>query len=200
MLGARGRVGAAALAFAAAPLLAQGHRVDVAFAPWAATSDLPALSWLCHTVLPQRPEWPDDLPPSSSFVVHLDGDGLTLAPNEVSLPEGSLAAGSFDLGDGVHVLCVCMMDGTEDWYVPLDAGVPLRFARALHALRATDVDRAHTIDLAVAVGHFLGATATGDTLRETIQLGAALCGEVTWQAWRNDQYVRVRGQIGRAHV
>lgn len=173
---------------------AQGPRVELAFGAGAAASSLPAIAWLCGTVLPLRSEWPDSLPPETSFVVSIDDDGISIAANEVALPGDALIAGSVTFGNGLRALCACTADGAEDWYVARKAPFRAQYRRLLHALHALDLDRAHSIDLSVAVGHKLGATASGDLDRETIQLGAALCGVVTWQAWHDEEYLRVRGR------
>ena len=60
---------------------AQGPRVELAFGAGAAASSLPAIAWLCGTVLPLRSEWPDSLPPETSFVVSIDDDGISIAAN-----------------------------------------------------------------------------------------------------------------------
>lgn len=173
---------------------AQSPRVEVAFAADAATSGLPAVAWLAGTVLPMRDEWPRDLAADQSFVVRLSPAGLSIAPNGVPLPAGALAAGSVEYATGRRALCTCRRDGTEDWYVPRDFSPPVAWLKLARLLRALDVERAHTVDLSVAVGHLLGPTAPGDADREALQLGATLCGEVTWQSWWNTEHLRVRGR------
>ncbi|MCA8975534.1 MAG: hypothetical protein KDC98_12500 [Planctomycetes bacterium] len=183
-----------AIALLLAQLPGQAPEVEIAFVAEAATSGLPAISWLCGTVLPTRPEWPSDLQPGSSFVVRLGSAGLRIAANSVALPDDTLAAGSMTMDTGRRALFSCLMDGSEDWFVDRETPVPPGLAAVIHAVRGMELDRAHTIDLAVAVGHLLGATVTGDSDRDTLQLGAALCGHVTWQAWHNEQHLRVRGR------
>lgn len=176
----------------AAALPAQAPKGQVAFAAGAATSTLSGISWLCSAYLPSLPQWPQGLGPDQSIAVRIDDTGLHIGANAVELPVGTIAVGSFDLPGGVRAFCSCSTDGAEDWYVPENAVPPPSWGVIVDLLRARDIDRAHTIDLAVVVGHLLGPIADGDG--RSLQIGAALCGDVTWQAWRSDGHVRVRGR------
>ncbi|MCA8949039.1 MAG: hypothetical protein KDE27_06020, partial [Planctomycetes bacterium] len=169
-------------------------KVEVAFAADAALSGLPAIQWLCGTLLPMRDEWPSGLRNDQSFVVTLAAGGLAIAPNSVPLPDGALYAGSIEYAPGKRVLCTCAPDGTEDWFVPKDVRPPRSWLALLQLLRALECDRFRTVDLGVAVGHLLGGTAVGDAGRDSIQIGASLCADVTWKAWWNSEYLRVRGR------
>jgi len=168
--------------------------VEIAFAEGASTSGLPAMVWLCGSMLPARSEWPGSLQTDKSFAVRLDNDGLDIGANSVALPAGTLAAGSVKMGNNALALFTCEWDGTEDWYVPRNATIPAYQVKLLYSLHGADLTRMHTIDVAVAIGHLLGATSHGDTELEALQLGGALCGPVTWQAWYDEDYLRVRGR------
>jgi hypothetical protein len=168
-------------------------RLEIAFAAGAASHGPPALAWLCGTLLPDRPEWPADLDHGASFVVRLDGDGLAIAPNAVRLPAGAVAVGAIDLGAAQRVLTCCGRDGTEDWFVPAATPLPPRDREILHELRCDQLGRCHTIDCAATIGHRLGASADEPEI-DSLQLAAALCGEVTWRVWSTPAQLRVRGR------
>ncbi len=186
---------ACALSLAAIALPAQAPpRLSVAFAATAATSGPPALAWLCGTWLPQRREWPPGLPPGAAIVLTLTGDTLQIEASDVPVPAGAIAAGTLELGTGLHGSVACAADGTEDWYLTKTAAVPTAWLDLLRRLEADVVDRPRTIDAAVLTGHLAGAAVEGDPRAELLQLGAALCGQVTWLAWRTDTHLRVRGR------
>ncbi|MFO1078254.1 MAG: hypothetical protein U1E73_11090 [Planctomycetota bacterium] len=176
----------------AAALPAQAPKAQVAFAAGANRSGLAGFAWLCGAYLPSLPAWPSGLDAAESIVVHCDERGITIAPNAVPLPAGAIAVGSIDLPSGVRALCSCASDGGEDWFVPVGATMPPDWEQLVGLLRARELERAHTIDLAAAVGHLLGPSAEGEA--RSLQIGATLCGEVTWQAWTNSTHLRVRGR------
>ncbi len=169
--------------------------VHAAFAAMAKSMAVPGIAWLCGDHLPSRPEWPPALDAAQPFTLVLSGRGVTIRATEVALPIGVVAAGSCAFEEGPALLWSCASDGTEDWYVPLGFTAPAAWTQLLDALDAEVLDTARTIDLPVVVGHLAGACIDGDP-RAAFAVGAALCGNVTWLAWKTKDHLRVRGRSG----
>ncbi|HEX5052908.1 MAG TPA: HEAT repeat domain-containing protein [Planctomycetota bacterium] len=190
----------AALAMGALAL-AGGHcpgqaplTLRAAFAAGPRRATVPALAWLCSQHLPKRPEWPRGLSADETFVVSLSPAGPTIRAEQVTLPPDVAAAGSCAFGGGPTLLWSCATDGTEDWFVPLDFEIPAALRSVLRTLGADLLDQPHRLDASVVVGHLAPAMSDGDPRLELLRLGASLCGEVTWLAWRTPSHLRVRGR------
>ena len=185
----------------AAAMLVAGHgfaqtplRICVAFHGTIASSGPPALAWLCSTWLPAQSEWPADLKPGSAFVLTIDNGVVRIAGSDVSLPSNTIAVATVELPAGGELVGSCAADGSEDWFVPAAAALPPPWLELLSRLEADVLDRPRTIDAAVLIGHLLGALPEGDPKGDLMQLGASLCGPVTWLAWRGETHLRVRGR------
>jgi len=167
--------------------------VRVAFRAGAADAGATGIAWLCDTYLPSRPEWPADLPAGAAFLATLSKAGLRIEATQIPLPEGTLAAGSLQLGDGPLAFGACTEDGIEDWYVPRSMQLPTTWLSALRELDADLLAQPRTLDAAALSGHLTGPAPDGDPNRSLAQLGA-MCGEVTFTAWHAGDHLRVRGR------
>jgi hypothetical protein len=176
------------------PLTSQDEpTIRVAFRAGAATSGKAAIARLCDEVLPRRAEWPTGLAHTAALSLEFSPAGLRITPTEVPLPPHTLAAGSVQFGQNPDVLFALADDGIEDWFVPASFTPPASYAHLLRLLQADEVDQPRTFDMAVLAGHLAGPRIDGDPHAELATL-AALCGDLTFTAWRTDRYLRVRGR------
>jgi hypothetical protein len=178
----------------AAQQVAPTPTFDVAFAAAPQRTKLPALAWLCDTWLPAHVAWPPDVDPRERFRLTCADGVLHIAPHRLELGADVVAAGSCRLGDGPAALLRTTVDGQEDWFVPIDFAPPAAWQLVLQPLDALALDRPRTLDTAVVVGHLAGGLADSDPRGNLLQLGASLCGDVTWLAWRTPGWLRVRGR------
>lgn len=177
-----------------AQAVAPAPRLDVAFAAAPQRSRLPAIAWLCATWLPTQRVWPRELDPRASFRLTLAAGELTIRAHEAPHGDDVVAAGSCTVGDGPAALFCCTVDGSEDWFVPVAFELPAAWRPPLEELAALALDRPRTLGTAVVVGHLAGGLADDDPRGRLLQLGASLCGDVTWLAFRTPEWIRVRGR------
>ena len=163
-------------------------RADVA-----ATAD-PGLQWLVTKCLPQRGEWPAELPPDAPLAIELSREGLRIGRASVPPPQGCALAGSVSFERGPDALWSCAPDGTEDWYLPLDFAPPSAWSALLQKLQVDALQTPRTFDLAVLLGHLTTGAPDGDPRAALLHVGATACGPVTWTAWRSERHLRVRGR------
>jgi hypothetical protein len=168
--------------------------VEVAVAAAPQRTKLQALAWLASDWLAANARWPQGLEPRAAFRLTLTERELRIAPLATDLPRDVVVAGSCTLGDGPPALFRCGVDGSEDWYVPAAFEPPPAWLRRLGDLDAAALDRPRTLATAALVGHLAGALAIDDPRAELLQLGASLCGDVTWLAWATPEGLRVRGR------
>lgn len=168
--------------------------VDVAFAAAPHRGKLPALSWLCETWLPAQPTFPRELDPRRPFRIALDGETLAFAAAAPPPGDDVVAAGSCRVDGGPALLFACTSNGVEDWFVPAGFVLPDAWANDLRTLAADAIGVPRTLATAVVVGHLAGGLAEDDPRAGLLQLGASLCGDVTWLAWRAEPGLRVRGR------
>lgn len=191
------RCAAAALAMfagttAAAPC--QGSpKLHVAFRADAADAGPLAFARLCATWLPSRPEWPAGLSVGAAFTVAFDGSALQIAPSTLELPAEAIAVASLQFDGGPTALGSCRADGSEDWYLPDGFLLPEPWRRRLHELQADLLGQPRCLDAAVLSGHLAGPLVDGAPRTQLAHLGA-LCGEITFVAWRTKEHLRVRGR------
>lgn len=197
MWAAAERLGAAVLAASTAvaqvPTAEPVLRAVAAPAAFATTGTAGAWEWLLTEFLPQRPEWPADLPVGRAVEIEWRGDDLTIRAASAAPPAGHGAAGSFAFGDGPAGLWSCRTDGVEDWYLPTGFRVPPSWRNLLPQLAATELEQPRRLDVAVLVGHLAPALVDADPRATLLRVGASQCGETTWIAWRTPTHLRVRG-------
>lgn len=185
---------AAALSTWCGPLAGQDEpTIRVAFRKGAANAQPCAIARLCDDFLPHRAEWPAGATADTPLLLELSPRGLQLTTAELPLPPRTLAAGSLHFGNGPELVFALTDDGTEDWFVPLSLQPPPAYTRLLHELQAADLDLPRTIDIAVLAGHLAGPRIDGDQRAELARL-AALCGELTFVAWRTEHHLRIRAR------
>lgn len=168
---------------------------EVAIAPAAQRSSVPAVAWLCETWLPRQPAWPRGRDGREGLRLAVTQDGIAVRPLDAPLDARTLALGACTSG-GRTALFALGVDGAEDWYLPPDFAPPPAWRDLLTQLDGDALDRPRTLDAVVVVGHLAGGLADADPRSELLQLGGSLCGEVTWLAWQTPEWLRVRGRSG----
>jgi hypothetical protein len=177
-----------------ASLAAQEPALCVQFAADADGKGPPALVWLRQDFLPGLPAWPAGLDGRQPFVLRASAQGITARATTSPLAGSAYLAGEFRLPDTGSILLSCDHDGVEDWFAPAGAPLPARLRQLLADLGA-DASGFRTIDVAALAGH-LGRVLEGDPESPLLSLGAAWCGEVTWNTSAGDPGFRVRGRSG----
>lgn len=180
----------------ATPPAAVGPQLHAAIASSAHRTQAPAIAWLCDEYLPSLPQWPAGLDPNTSFSLSLSAAGLQIRATEVAVPAGAVAIGScsFSASDQAPLLFRCDENGRERWFVPSDLRLPTRWQQFLHAIEADLVDTSRTLAVAVIIGHLAGALVDEDPRAELLRLGPSLCGDATWLAWHQGDYLHVCGR------
>jgi hypothetical protein len=190
------RTAAALAAFACSAVMALAQAaptVHVAFRAGAADTGPLAFQRLRAAWLPSQPAWPAELQPGAAFSLTLVDGALRIAPSTSELPEAVVAMASLQFDDGPAAVGSCTADGTEDWFVPDGFTLPTPWQRRLRELQADLLDQPRCVDAAVLAGHLAGPLVDGAPRAQLAHL-AALCGEVTFVAWRADGRLRVRGR------
>lgn len=186
----------AALAAQAAPPPAEGGpRLDAVFAAAPARAGVPAIAWLCERFLPTLANWPDDLDPTASFAVTLDASGIRVHATAEPVPAGEVLRGALTFADPTQLLTfACDVHGGERWFVPTGLQLPAAQASLLRALDADVIDQPRTVSAPITAGHLAGGLLPEDPRAVALQLGSALCGDVTWIAWRSHDGLQVKGR------
>ncbi|MBK8101102.1 MAG: hypothetical protein IPK26_28800 [Planctomycetes bacterium] len=170
--------------------------VQLALAGDPGNSSPPALAWLRHDVLCQRPEWPAELPAGAAIAFRWTPTSLRIWRSQVLLPEGVAMVGEFAVPGREPIRVACEQDGVEEWTCTAGGTLPERLRRLAHLLgvSVTATATPPTLDLAAALGNLAGPAAVGDPFRELLQQGATSCGELTWSTWSRNGEFGVRGR------
>lgn len=176
-----------------AALPAQGSvEVRVRFAADANENGPAGLVWLRTERLPRLPGWPAGLSPRDAFELDLATSGNTVRTSAPP-PGDAYLAGEVVLPGWGSLLLRCDRAGIEDWFAPDRPLPPELFALVGNAAAAAGVPC--TVDVGALAGH-LTTILTDAPGADLLTAGAAMCGEVTLQWWRDAAGVRVRGRSG----
>ncbi|MEZ6037002.1 MAG: hypothetical protein R3F29_05945 [Planctomycetota bacterium] len=170
-------------------------RLDAVVAAAPQRVGVPAIAWLCERFLPALADWPAGLDPNGTFALTLDAEGVRVHATEVAVPASEVARGALRFGDdGPLLTFACDQKGGEQWFAPTGLQLPASFGKLLRSLDADVFDQPRTVAAPVVAGHLAGGMLAEDPRAVALQLGSALCGDVTWIAWQGADGLRVRGR------
>ena len=152
----------------------------------------PALVWLRREYLPKLPGWPVGLDPLQRLRIRVADTAVVATPT--SQETRGYLDGEFVLPGLGSVLLSCDRTGIEDWFVPVVEPLPAGLLPLLQPLGDLRPQLARSIDAASFCGMLASAMVDDDPRRQLATLGMRECGEVTFQYWRQDQLLRVRGR------
>ena len=159
--------------------------------------NVPAIAWLCTEFLPTLPQWPAGLDPSAAFSLSLSATGLQIRKTAVVVPTGAVAIGTCSFSkasDAPQLVWRCDTNGREQWFVPKDFELPVRWQQLLHAIEADLIGTSRTLAVPVLTGHLAGGLLDNDPRSALLRLGPSLCGDATWHARREGEQLRVCGR------